>query len=78
MLMISPKEDRFTFEIAWTRGNDYPVEQDNEITKHLVVELPPRGAERKRVFAWAGALALESGFDPDEDWGQTELYVMLD
>jgi hypothetical protein len=40
--------------------------------------LPEAPNDRERVFAWAGAMAQSQGFDPDEDVGQSYLFVMLD
>ena len=34
--------------------------------------------KRQRVFKWSNKQAQSSGFDPDPDWGQKELFVFLD
>jgi len=52
--------------------------EKNGTTDCLVVELPATGVKRKRVFEWSNELAQQSGFDPDEDWGQTELFIFFD
>jgi hypothetical protein len=51
------------------------VDIRGESTNCLFVELPLTGMRRERVFVWNNQLARESGFDPDDDWGQNELFV---
>jgi hypothetical protein len=51
------------------------VEIEGETTNCLIVELPPDGPERERVFEWNSEQAQMSGFDPYDDWGQNELFV---
>ena len=47
-------------------------------TGKLIIELPDDAAARKRVFAWAGKIAREQGFDPEREAGQRYVFVMLD
>ena len=54
------------------------VDIQGDTTDCLIVELPPKGLARKRVFEWNNELAQNSGFDPDVDWGQNELFVFFD
>jgi hypothetical protein len=51
------------------------VDIQGDTTDCLIVELPQKGNQRKEVFEWNNELALSSGFDPDDDWGQSELFV---
>lgn len=53
------------------------VEIEDETTNCLIVELPPRGSKRERVFKWNGESAQRCGFDPYDDWGQNEIFVFL-
>ncbi|HXB57929.1 MAG TPA: hypothetical protein VNU95_00080 [Candidatus Acidoferrales bacterium] len=53
------------------------VDIKEESTNCLIVELPLKGIKRKKVFEWNNELAQSSGFDPDEDWGQNELFVFF-
>ncbi|MHC4333566.1 MAG: hypothetical protein ACYSUP_02735 [Planctomycetota bacterium] len=56
--------------------DEYPEGQN---TGKLVIKLPEDDADaRKRVFAWAGNVAQQQGFDPEQDSGQSYLFVMLD
>ena len=47
-------------------------------TGKLIVRLPSDPEERKRAFKWCGKLAEKSGFDAEQDTGQTHLFIMLD
>ena len=47
-------------------------------TGRLVITLPDVQSKRAKVFAWAGKIANEQGFDATVDDGQTYLFVMLD
>lgn len=38
----------------------------------------PGNTDRKNVFQWCGKMARKRGFEPDEDFGQKQLYVKLD
>jgi len=49
-----------------------------ETSDQMIVELPANGPKRRRVFEWANELALQSGFDPQEDWGQEILFIFFD
>jgi hypothetical protein len=57
---------------------DIDEEPGEQNTGKLVIKLPEAPNERKPVFAWAGAMAESQGFDPDQDTGQSYLFVMLD
>lgn len=54
------------------------VDIDDVTTDRLIVYLPPTGTKREQVFVWNNKHAQEMGFDPDEDWGQDELFVYFD
>lgn len=60
----------------------YAIEIDeydqHQNTGKLVIELPDDASARKRVFAWAGKIAREQGFDPEREAGQRYVFVMLD
>ena len=49
-----------------------------ETTGKLIVKLPTDKMARKRVIDWCGRQAEEQGYDPEEDTGQTHIFVMLD
>jgi hypothetical protein len=51
---------------------------DFENTGKLIVKLPTEKGARNRVLHWCGRIAVEQGFDPEEDTGQTHVFVMLD
>ena len=53
-------------------------QEGNQSTSYLIIRLPGELPKRKRVFKWSNELAIESGFDQDEDWGQSELFVFFD
>jgi antitoxin component YwqK of YwqJK toxin-antitoxin module len=53
-------------------------EQGIETSDHLLVDLPSDPKRRKRIFTWSNQLAMESGFDGDRDWGQSELFILFD
>jgi hypothetical protein len=57
---------------------DIHKDPGEQSTGRLVIKLPETRNDRERVFAWAGAMAQSQGFEPDEDEGQTYLFVMLD
>jgi hypothetical protein len=63
-------------EVLAVEIDDYPGEGQN--TGKLVIKLPDRPDDRKRVFAWGGTMAESQGFDPEVDSGQSYLFVMLD
>jgi hypothetical protein len=52
--------------------------ETNETTNCFIVELPEKGPKRKLAFEWVNVLAQQSGFDPEIDWGQAELFIFLD
>ena len=54
------------------------VDIADDTTNCLIVELPPKGKKRERVFRWSNQRAQSDGFDPDLDWGQNELFVFFD
>jgi len=54
------------------------VEIQDNTTNCLIVELPPTGKKRERVFRWSNRRAQTEGFDADLDWGQNELFVFFD
>ncbi|MGL4422893.1 MAG: hypothetical protein ACRCZF_19655, partial [Gemmataceae bacterium] len=56
---------------------EYP-EDEAANTSKLLIELPTEPSRRSGVFAWAGPIALGLGFDPEEDAGQSYLFVSLD
>ena len=74
---MGPEESREVIEEGYKAGATLitAVEIDGETTNCLIVGLPAKGVKRKRVFEWNKELAQSSGFDPDEDWGQNELFV---
>jgi hypothetical protein len=53
-------------------------EDKNETSNQLIVEIPAKGSKRKRVFEWVNELGQQSGFDPEDDWGQAELFIFFD
>ena len=54
------------------------VEIEDETTNCLIVELPPAGPKRERVFKWNSEFAQKTGWDPYDDWGQNEFFVFFD
>jgi hypothetical protein len=54
------------------------VDIDDETTDRLIVYPPSAGTKREQVFMWNNKHAQEMGFDPDEDWGQNELFIYFD
>jgi hypothetical protein len=54
----------------------YPDGHQN--TGKLIVELPEDKSRRKAVFDWCGKQAQATGYDSEEDGGQSHLFVMLD
>lgn len=55
--------------------DQYP---EGENTSKLVIVLPDSAGERSALFRWAAPIAEQQGFDPDEEWGQDYLFVMVD
>ena len=53
-------------------------DEKSETTDHLIVAIPAKGPKRKRAFEWVNELAQQSGFDPEDDWGQAELFIFFD
>ena len=51
------------------------VEIEDETTNCLIVELPPGGSKRERVFEWNSEFAQKTGWNPYDDWGQNEIFV---
>jgi hypothetical protein len=76
---MAPEESRQTIEEGYKAGaaKITAVEIKDESTNCLIVELPQKETKRRRVFEWNNELAQNSGFDPDEDWGQNELFIFL-
>jgi hypothetical protein len=74
---MTPEASREVIEEGYQAGaaKIIAVDIQGESTNCLIVELPPTGTKRKRVFVWNNQLARESGFDADDDWGQNELFV---
>jgi hypothetical protein len=77
---MMPDQSREVIEEGYQAGavKIMAVEILENSTNCLIVELPPKSAKRKRVFEWNNELAQNSGFDPDDDWGQNELFVFFD
>jgi hypothetical protein len=77
---MAPEESREVIEAGYKAGavKIIAVEIQGESTNCLIVELPEKGIKRKRVFEWDNELAQQSGFDPDDDWGQNELFMFFD
>jgi uncharacterized protein YeaO (DUF488 family) len=77
---LAPEDSRELIEEGYKAGalKIIAVEIQDNSTNCLIVELPPKGIKRKRVFEWNNELAQNSGFDPDADWGQNELFVFFD
>ena len=44
----------------------------------LIVTLPDDPTARDAVFGWANDQSEEQGFDPEEDYGQSHLYLWFD
>lgn len=76
---MAPEESRETIEEGYKAGATKitAVEIQEESTNCLIVELPQKETKRRRVFEWNNELAQNSGFDPDDDWGQNELFVFF-
>lgn len=53
------------------------VEIEDETSDRLVVNLPPSGPSRERVFKWHSVVAQKCGWEPNDDWGQNELFVFF-
>lgn len=54
------------------------VDIDDESTRRLIVYVPLAGAKREQVFKWHSIVVQKCGFDPNDDWGQSELLVFFD
>jgi hypothetical protein len=54
------------------------VEIADETADRLIVYVPPAGPKRQRVFEWHSIVAQKCGWDPNDDWGQNELFVFFD
>lgn len=76
---MTPESSREAIEEGYKTGaaKIIAVQIEGETTNCLIVELQPKGMKRKRVFEWSNELAQQSGFDPDDDWGQNELFVFF-
>jgi hypothetical protein len=74
---MTPEESREFIDEGYKAGATkiLAVEIEEDTTNCLIVYLPSNGAKRKRVFEWNGESAQKSGFDPYEDWGQSELFA---
>jgi hypothetical protein len=82
---MTPEMSQSTIEEGYAAGALEIIAADiqtdkngDETTNYLIVKLPTKAARRKPVFEWFNELAQSSGFDPEEDWGQKELFVFLD
>ena len=77
---MTPGESREVIEEGYKAGaiKITAIDIKDDTTGCLIVELPSKGTKRERVFEWNNELAQNSGFDPDEDWGQNELFVFFD
>jgi antitoxin component YwqK of YwqJK toxin-antitoxin module len=77
---MTPEDSREMVEEGYKAGarRILAVDIQEDTTNCLIIELPPKGPGRKRAFEWNNELAQNSGFDPDVDWGQGELFVFLD
>jgi hypothetical protein len=75
-----PEASREVIEDGYKAGATkiIAIDVNDESTNYLIVELPAGMSERRRVFEWNNELAQNSGFDPDADWGQNELFVFFD
>jgi hypothetical protein len=76
---MAPEESRETIEEGYKAGaiKITVVEIQDESTNCLIVELPQKETKRRRVFEWNNELAQNSGFDPNDYWGQNELFVFF-
>jgi MORN repeat protein len=76
---MTPEESLQVIEDGYKAGaiRITAVDIQDETTNCLLVDLPSKGLKRERVFEWNNELAQESGFDPDDDWGQEELFVFF-
>ena len=68
--------DAGAVEVIAVRIDEYPGEGQN--TGKLVIKLPDEPELRQGLFALAGGIAQRLGFDPEQDTGQTYLFLMLD
>jgi hypothetical protein len=77
---MTPEASREVIDNGYTAGATkiMAVGVTDKSTNHLIVELPTVLSKRKRVFEWNNILAQNSGFDPDDDWGQNELFIFFD
>ncbi len=53
------------------------VDIKDETTDCLIVYLPPSGLKREQVFKWNSEFAQKAGWDPNDDWGQNELFIFF-
>lgn len=74
---MTPEESREFIEKGYKAGaiKILAVEIVEDTANCLIVYLPAAGTKRKKVFEWNGQSAQEHGFDPNEDWGQNELFA---
>lgn len=77
---MTPEASREVVEEGYKAGaiKIMAVGIQGETTNYLIVGLQAKGVGRERVFEWNNDLAQSSGFDPDIDWGQNELFVFFD
>jgi len=77
---LMPEESREMIEEGYRAGavKIVAVGLQDQSTNYLIVELPAKDVKRRRIFEWSNRLAQDSGFDPDDDWGQSELFVFFD
>lgn len=77
---MAPEASREVIEQGYRVGavKITAVDIQDETTNCMIVELPPKGVKRRKVFEWNNEIAQSSGFDPDADWGQNELFVFFD
>jgi hypothetical protein len=54
------------------------VEIEDETSDRLIVYIPTAGLKRERVFKWHSVVTQKCGWDPNDDWGQDELFVFFD
>jgi len=54
------------------------VEIEAETSDRLIVYVPTETPKREQVFKWHSIVAKKCGWDPNDDWGQNELFVFFD
>jgi hypothetical protein len=76
---MTPRESIEVVEAGYRAGarRITAINVERDTTNCLLVEVPARGKGRAGVFEWSAELAKISGFDPDDDWGQGELFIFL-